>query len=265
MKFTTGCILWAWTIAVGLGLGSPSAVSQAASVSVPAGRDNTIFSESTNSGGQAATLFAGRNNAGSTRRGLVWFDVATHVPTGATIEAVTLTLYMDMAGRGESQPREVALQPLLANWGEGTSGGGGPSGGQGLPPTPGDATWLHRFYDTAAWGQPGGDFSSIASGVASVGIQPQHYTWQSTNRMVGDVQAWLETPSANFGWIIIGDETSSGTVRRFASSEGSNPDRRPILSIEYTAIPEPQAAVLLCVGILLLGHLVAVNKRDCIC
>src|SRR5690554_3444006 len=118
--------------------------ARATTVPIAAGRDNTIFAESLNSGGAATTFFVGRNNSAGVRRALIWFDVAAFIPAGATIEAVTLSLYMDGAAQTETKDREVALYRLTADWGEGTSGGGGPGGGMGQSPTAGDATWQHR-------------------------------------------------------------------------------------------------------------------------
>jgi hypothetical protein len=51
------------------------------------------------------------------------------------------------------------------------------------------------------------------------------------------VQAWLDTPANNFGWILIGDETTNGTAKRFNSREHPTPDNRPQLTIAFN-LPE---------------------------
>jgi hypothetical protein len=51
--------------------------------------------------------------------------------------------------------------------------------------------------------------------------------------MVADVQGWLKGPSSNFGWIILGDEGSSRTAKRFGSRESSSAGERPSLIVEY--------------------------------
>jgi hypothetical protein len=51
--------------------------------------------------------------------------------------------------------------------------------------------------------------------------------------MIADVQAWADAPGENYGWILIGDETSSTTVKRFDSRESSEEALRPILTVEY--------------------------------
>lgn len=55
--------------------------------------------------------------------------------------------------------------------------------------------------------------------------------------MAEDVQAWIDDPASNFGWVMIGEEDLPQTVRRFGSRE--NPDRaiRPMLTIAYEAGP----------------------------
>ena len=55
------------------------------------------------------------------------------------------------------------------------------------------------------------------------------YTWGSTPGMVADVQGWLDQPGANFGWILIGDETGPQTVKNFASRE------HPELALRHAA------------------------------
>jgi len=55
----------------------------------------------------------------------------------------------------------------------------------------------------------GGDFSAIVSASQSVG-PVGFYTWNST-QMVSDVQSWLDNPGFNFGWLVLGDESTLGT------------------------------------------------------
>jgi hypothetical protein len=52
--------------------------------------------------------------------------------------------------------------------------------------------------------------------------------------MVEDVQGWLDTPSSNFGWILIGPEDSQ-SAKRFDSRENANMQSRPMLTVQYTA------------------------------
>jgi hypothetical protein len=59
--------------------------------------------------------------------------------------------------------------------------------------------------------------------------------------MTADVQDWLNNPSANFGWILIGDEITSPSAKRFVSRTGTVPTERPQLQIIYSTTPYAQA------------------------
>ena len=46
------------------------------------------------------------------------------------------------------------------------------------------------------------------------------FTWSSP-QMIADVQSWLDNPSTNFGWTILGDESKGQTAKRVNSSEST--------------------------------------------
>jgi len=192
-------------------------------------KDNTLFEDITGSlsNGIGPNFFAGKNNQDLIRRGVLAFDVAGNLPAGATIDSVTLTLYMDQTSAGIQL---VELRRILADWGEGTSNS---TGGMGAPATPGDATWLHTFYDTSFWTSPGGDFSMIVSASDSVD-QVGSYTWGSTSQMIADVQDWLDNPTSNFGWLVLGNESDQQTSKRFGTRENTTPGNQPVLSVHWT-------------------------------
>ena len=199
-------------------------------ITLAPGKDNTIFEESTGaSNGAGAFLFAGNTAKDAARRALLAFDVAAHVPAGALITRVQLTLHMS---RTTSGAHSVRLHCLSADWGESTSKANNQEGA-GTAALTGDATWLLRFFDTEAWDTPGGDFAARASGGSAVD-GTGFYTWPSTADLVADVQGWLDQPTANFGWILLGDEGAKGTAKRFDSRQHNSAPNRPQLTIEYT-------------------------------
>src|SRR5262245_23545150 len=177
-------------------------------VTIPSTRDNTLYENATGlaSNGVGPTMFAGRNASASNfrRRALVRFDVAGAVPPGSTITAATLTLSMPQAASPAAQP--VWIHRVLADWGEGTSNAGA-AGGAGAGSTAGDATWIHSFFNTTLWTAAGGDFAPGASAVQLVSVEGP-YSWSGTGA-VSDVQLWLNTPSLNFGWLVLGNESTS--------------------------------------------------------
>jgi hypothetical protein len=224
------CIL----LAVWLGLCGTAA---AETVTLQATKDNTLYEnlQGTVSNGAGPNLFVGTTGGRSgfaVRRALVAFDIAANIPAGAQILSVQLVLNMDKTIVGA---KPVGLHRVLANWGEGTSLAVGLGGGGGGPATTGDATWLHRFFDTELWTTPGGDFASAASAQIEVTSTFRAYTWGSTTGMVADVQSWLDQPASNFGWILIGDELNTTSAKRFASRQNPAAANRPHVVVQYVA------------------------------
>ncbi len=202
-------------------------------------KDNTLYQSATGafSNGQGDHLFAGRVGQfgnSEVRRAVLAFDVASAIPAGSTIDSVELVLNCDGAPP-TATPTPVALHRLLADWGEGASLPF-PPGGQGAASTPGDATWIHTFFPGSTWTTPGGDFVASASGSTLVD-QPAIYTWSSTTQMVLDVQDWLDNPTSNFGWILIGDETIDQSARRYLSLQSAIPSEAPVLRVQFTTTP----------------------------
>jgi hypothetical protein len=205
-------------------------------VSITPSKDNTLYQYDPVDGDTSNALglhfFAGEDAMGELRRGVLAFDIAGHIPAGSTILSVTLS--MNMSRTALDTARTVELHKLLADWGEGTSIAPGEEG-DGAPATPGDATWRHRFFDTIFWTNEGGDFSATVSASQSVGPLGQ-YTWSSA-QMVADVQSWLDNPGSDFGWLVLGDESTSITSKRFDTRESASP---PVLTIQYRTVPAPQ-------------------------
>jgi hypothetical protein len=97
----------------------------------------------------------------------------------------------------------------------------------------GDATWLHTFFDTTFWSNPGADFLGTVSATQSVS-DTGFYTWGSTSQMVADVQDWLDNPATNFGWLVLGDESGPATAKRFDSRQNPVEANRPVLTVAYS-------------------------------
>jgi hypothetical protein len=194
--------------------------------------DNTLYENGIGelSNGQGPTMFTGRSFQGvdEIRRAVLKFDVSS-IPAGSTVTAVTLRLYM---GQTISLPQTTTLHLVSSCWGEGTSIAGVP-GGPGGASAANDATWIHRFFPGTLWANPGGDFSALPSASLAVG-SVGFYTWGSTAGMVADVQAWVNAPASNHGWLVRGNETQSGTAKRFDTKESLTRANRPSLSVEFT-------------------------------
>lgn len=203
-------------------------------VTIGASKDNSLYEDEGGalSNGSGEYFFAGKTGqtgAESIRRGLVAFDISAAVPTGATITRVSLSVNVSRVA--SAGPHEVALIPMAADWGEGSSDASGEEG-MGAAAMDGDATWLHQFFPSTFWSQPGGDFASGTSATVSVGGTGV-YTFVSTAETIADVQNWLDTPEDNWGWLVAGEESSSASAIRFDSRENSVEASRPALTIDY--------------------------------
>ena len=201
-------------------------------VTLGSSKDNTLYQSATGhlSNGAGQYFFAGKNNRGEIRRGVIAFEVSDSIPPGSTINSVALTLRMSKSVRAGTEV--VSIHRLLADWGEGSSDASGNEGG-GAPSAPGDATWVHRFFDTTNWASQGGDFSGVSSASTSVG-GVGNYTWGSTSQMVSDVQGWLDDPASDYGWLLRGNEGVSRTTKRFDTKENGTVASRPVLTVNYT-------------------------------
>jgi MprA protease rhombosortase-interaction domain-containing protein len=231
------------------------AAGRAATVTIGAAKDNTIFqSDASHSAGGAAGLRAGTNGMGSPRRGLIAFDVAGNLPANAMITSARLTLYLGNAPLADFQ--DIRLHRLTRDWGEGTAGSDNPaiSGtGMGSPAAPGDATWSHAMSGSAAWSSDGaqGDIHAIASATAPVGGPVDSpFTWNSTPALVADVQNWLDAPATNFGWALVNAHEEiirsqkvfySREATQNSSGEPNSLDAtwRPSLTISYLSSSPP--------------------------
>lgn len=218
-------------IAIALFLGAVNGSAQT-TILIPASADNTIYqSPSGSSNAIGENLFSGTNGGGSTRRCLIKFDIAAAIPAGALITQATLTLNCNTS---RSIADDISLHKLLSNWGEGTSNAGAAGDGSGIAATTNDATWLANFFNISLWTLPGGDFTATPSATQSINAVG-FYSWNNAG-MLPDIQAWLNNPATNFGWIMRCNESTASTARKFASRENSVPANRPVLSITYTTV-----------------------------
>ena len=200
------------------------------------------------SNGAGDGIFSGQTGplANNTNlRALLAFDL-TSIPPGSVVNDASLTLRLVMSRSGF---KTHTLHKVLADWGEAGSSG---FGGLGAPAQPGDATWTHRFYPTTPWTTAGGDFSATDSATQSVDLTLTDFVWTSP-QLVADVQSWVNDPCANFGWMLIGDETASTTAKKFASRDWFVPAERPRLAVNFSPAP-------VCLGDVTHSH--AVNIDD---
>jgi len=206
--------------------------ARAATVTVVADRDATLIEHSDGSlaNGAGPYVFAGRTNAADNgvRRGLLRFDFAGTFPRGRPYVVESVALLVTNLTESNTAPREYRLHRVLADWGEGASSS---AGGGGAPAAPGDATWIHTFYDKDFWLHNGGQFEGEPSARLVV-TGPGTYRFESP-QLARDIARCAANPELNFGWILIGDEAVRQTVRAFGSRENPDPAVRPVLEITF--------------------------------
>jgi hypothetical protein len=196
-------------------------------------QDNTLIENSSGalSSGAGPLLFSGRiaSSRDSIRRSVLEFDLLATIPRGSTVHGAALVLQLARAGGDEKNL--LTLHRLLSPWGEGASVSGG---GRGAPAEQGDATWLHRFFPDSFWGTPGGDYAPEPSAAALVGTGAGRYIWGPSAALKEDVQAWIDDPGSNHGWILLGDESERATVKAFFSREMPDEALRPVLVVHFS-------------------------------
>ena len=224
---------------------------RAATISLIPNKDNSIYGESNNSNA-LGDMWLGKafKAPNDIRRALLSFDIAGNIPAGATINSVTLDITQNRPGN-TSSTTQFNLHSLNADWGEGSSLS---FQGIGTSPTSGDATWNHRLFSTNFWSSPGGDFANTISGFTTLGLGfDALYTFSSQAGMVSDVQQWLNAPSSNHGWIIKANDENINSIREIYSRESSG--NEPLLTVDFTPLPEPSTLTLLGIGSVLLALL----------
>jgi hypothetical protein len=236
-------------------------------VELTASSDNSIWEESgALSNGAGTHLFAGNTSVGDARRALIRFDL-TGLPEGLPAPPIQLFLDCELSPPGAG-PVTFSLHRLTAEWGEAGSDAGDP-GGIGAPADIGDATWTDRFFGQGQpWSVPGGEFVATPSSTATVGACPAIVEFDVTGQLVSDVYGWIQDPATNFGWIVIGEEDTPTTARRFASREGEA-DARPLLVVPIIPEAEPTpatgtwGALVLAAGLAAAATLSLLVRRRC--
>lgn len=183
--------------------------------------------------GGGASFTAGGRNMGGQARALIRFDIAAGLPPGASVHSAQLTLTVINVSGVNGPDSTFDLHRALADWGEGN---GDPNAGSAA--LAGEATWNHRLVPGTPWSNAGGDYEGPASAsqpVAGLG----NYSFSAPG-MAADVQAWLDNPAANFGWLLRSrDESTPGTIRRFAGR--ASLANVPLLRVDYSLSAPPPA------------------------
>ena len=204
--------------------------------------DTGLFEHNPNNNlGGMSFVTAGTTALPSRSRALLKFDPAAVIPSNATVISAELSVVVVGAnGFGH----DFGVHHVLRDWGEGSGSGVSQGVGLGSPANSGEATWNARFYPGTQWSQPGAeagvDYLVQSSASATMNSFTMVFTSQS---LAADVEAWLQDPDSNFGWLLkIDDENSTVTASKFATREDSA--NAPVLKVEYELPTTPTAPTL---------------------
>lgn len=226
--------------------------------------DATIFSgppaADVNMSNGISNLAIGRNGSGENRRALVYFDFSTfnQITAGSQINSVQLSMRLSSAGGGPATVN-IEMHRLSTAWIEPSTGTIGASAAA-IAANTNDPTWNSSAHNAALWTTAGGDYVTDASSTTTVGnTANQVFNWTDAGAtgsvtLTSDVRNMFDNPSINFGWILIGNEVTSNSIRQFFSSEGASANQ-PTLTINYTpnAVPEPSSFILAGINVALVA------------
>jgi len=248
------CLLLCWPLSVFGELAELVAVA-----------DTVILEDSTPAGslnnfnlGRQLTLPVGARGGNSlgTGRMLMRFDVAGSVPAGSVITRARLRLRVTRVPE-DPPDSDFALHRILRPWVEGE---GVMRDVQGeIVPEPtgtaggslameGEVTWNSQAHDQILWSIPGGTFGSdyIAepSAVQAIGTTTGTRFFEFGGDGIAEVQAMLDDPGSNFGWMLLSqDEETRRAARRIGSRDIPSPPR---LLLEFDL---PASFVITSVGL----------------
>lgn len=204
-------------------------VSAQTTTTIVVDQDTILYESATGvlANGGGTTLFAGLTGQAKIRRTLLHFDVASAIPPGSRVLSARLELHVISAAA--PNPMATAHRVTQA-WSEGTTVAPGGQGSGGTAQN-GDATWLHTDYPNSLWNTPGGDFDAQPS--FSMPLTTGSSVSSPAAGLIGDVQNWLDAPANNFGWLLIGDEATSGGAARLYSRESPSSTNHARLILAY--------------------------------
>lgn len=224
------------------------------------GVDQAFLLVSTGSQGNYNTggydgMIVGRSNA---RQGIIAFDLSSMQGKFNSINSAQLTFYRD--GTATTSDFTISMYQIFdanAGWKQGT--------GTGTAAGPDNSvTYLNQNYSSVpaqniSWknssGTSVGNFSSAYSTLSL--LDSVTYTTTSTSITfdipVMLVTNWITAPGSNAGLAFIpsGSPTANSVAANLGSSSADEA-LRPLLTLNYTAIPEPRI-----IAYLLLGGMVA--------
>ena len=173
-----------------------------------------------------------------TYRSILNFDLTSAIPSGATVNSVTLSLY----NTNHADTTANHTQQLYAV----ASGNDGYTEGSkaGAAAADGDPTWDQLAHNTTNWAGSAGlstadtDYNSTLLASGSVTDGSAGYITLSLNASgVAIVQGWLDNSATNYGFLVKAETESNGNCMDFYAADYTPGNliapKRPRLTINY--------------------------------
>ncbi|HEX8311004.1 MAG TPA: DNRLRE domain-containing protein [Chthoniobacteraceae bacterium] len=205
--------------------------------------------------GATESLLAGNHSSVGPFTGLFRFDLSGLPNSNITIDSVTLTLTSTGNGAGASVTLNVfQLAAANSDWIEGTQNG---TNGDGA------STWSKKVRDLVAPASPEADWAGSpgarTAGTDYVNTSLASFTGNADTIGTGQLAfsstgSFASTVAASAGGSLnlwVGNPTVIlvNEFFRIASRETAGTASDPLLTVNYTAIPEPSAALSLLSGV----------------
>lgn len=152
---------------------------------------------------------------------LLKFDIASAIPSGATVSGATFKAYAPPAS--PKAPANHSLHTVTSDWDS-------------------NATWNNRKTGVP-WTTAGGDISTnpaYTSAATSVSTNPAWYSWTAPT---ATVQGWVNGSLPNYGFLLSTDSPTGCCSYVFASTEASTGSQFPADSTQWPTLDVTWAPV----------------------
>jgi hypothetical protein len=173
--------------------------------------DATVYENETgNNGGGGSEICIGNVGATTnTRRAFVRYTLPA-IPAGSTIDRVVLAIFQDRVRDLGAGPlaATLSIRQVTADWVEGTGSGPG-SGPCGGGADVAGVDWAAQPTVAGA-----GSASAALSANDNVNVVLDTDIGTASDGLIADVQSWVDTGAANFGWRLAAAEEATADNAR---------------------------------------------------
>src|SRR5690349_4539868 len=153
------------------------------------------------------------------RRGLLRFDLSS-LPAGAVVNSATLQISAVLMLPQDPVNSDFGIHLLLEDWDELAVSWNSPLAG---------VSWT-----APGASDPADTVQAPSSTVFVTGLG--NYVFPTTPSLISDVQAWVNDPRSNFGWLLVSEENGPESARHIGTREDIS-GNAPVLTIDFSLPP----------------------------